>query len=226
MKVLLIEDELGLRLTLTDLLTAEGYEVESAADGVKGLERALAGEHDLIVLDLMLPGKSGLDICREIRKRGVDVAVLMLTAKTQVIDRVVGLKIGADDYLTKPFDPAELLARLESLLRRVKKEKRVPLSKYQFGDVEVDFERAEVKRAGSPVGLALKEMQLLRYLVENRGKTIAREDLLKNVWAYQPDVSTRTVDVHVAWLRQKLEVNPQHPQYISTVRGMGYRFDG
>jgi two-component system alkaline phosphatase synthesis response regulator PhoP len=224
LRILLIEDEPGLVLTLSDLLAAEGYEVETATDGVKGLARALSNTFDLIILDVMLPGKNGYDVCRELRQAGHDTAVLMLTAKTQVIDRVVGLKLGADDYLAKPFDPAELLARIEALLRRVNKENLVPVVRFQFGGISVDFERAEVLREGAPVALAGKELQLLRYLIDNRGKVVSREELLKEVWAYQPDISTRTVDVHIAWLRQKLEDNPQYPRHIHTVRGFGYRF--
>jgi two-component system alkaline phosphatase synthesis response regulator PhoP len=148
----------------------------------------------------------------------------MLTAKTQVVDRVVGLKLGADDYLTKPFDPAELLARVEALLRRVQKEHRIPVQSFQFGDIEIDFDRAVLSKAGQPVTLASKELQLLRYLVDNRGRVVPREELLQNVWEYSSDVSSRTIDVHVAWLRQKLEDNPQNPKHIHTIRGKGYRF--
>jgi two-component system alkaline phosphatase synthesis response regulator PhoP len=148
----------------------------------------------------------------------------MLTAKSQLVDRVVGLKLGADDYLSKPFEPPELLARIEALLRRVKREKLAPVEKYQFGTVDVDFEKAEVIRDGAPVPLTGKELELLRYLVDHRGNVVAREELLESVWQYQPGVSSRTIDVHVAWLRQKLEVNPAIPKYIHTVRGVGYRF--
>jgi len=172
----------------------------------------------------MLPGKNGFDICREIRSTGSDVAILMLTAKTQIIDRVVGLKLGADDYLTKPFDPSELLARVEALLRRARKENLRPVLRYQFGVVQLDFEKAEALKNGVPVSLAGKEMQLLRYLIDHRGKVLSRDELLQEVWEYQSDVSTRTVDVHIAWLRQKLEANPQAPKHILTVRGSGYRF--
>ena len=223
-RILLVEDEPGLVLTLSDLLEAEGYLVDTAMDGPSGLAKATSQPFDLIILDVMLPGKSGLEVCREIRQDGSDVIVLMLTAKTQIVDRVVGLKLGADDYLTKPFDPAELLARVEALLRRVKKEKLTPVARFQFGGVEVDFEKAEVLKDSVPVSLAGKEMQLLRYLIDHRGKVISREQLLKHVWEYQPDVSTRTVDVHIAWLRQKLESSPQFPKHILTVRGSGYRF--
>jgi two-component system, OmpR family, alkaline phosphatase synthesis response regulator PhoP len=224
LRILLVEDEPGLVLTVSDLLTAEGYEVETAADGETGLAKAAAGKFHLVILDVMLPRKSGFDICRELRQRGVDVAIIMLTAKTQVVDRVVGLKLGADDYLTKPFDPSELLARVEALLRRVRQEKRIPVQTFKFGDVEVDFERAEVLKGGRQLSLASKELQLLRYLVDHRGRVVPREELLQNVWEYAGDVSSRTIDVHVAWLRQKLEDNPQLPKHIHTIGGMGYRF--
>jgi two-component system alkaline phosphatase synthesis response regulator PhoP len=223
-RILLVEDEPGLVLTVSDLLSTEGYEVESAADGETGLSKAAIGKFDLVILDIMLPRKSGFDVCRELRQKGIDIAILMLTAKTQVVDRVVGLKLGADDYLTKPFDPAELLARVEALLRRVQKENRIPVQSFQFGDIEIDFERAVLLKAGQPVTLASKELQLLRYLVDNRGRVVPREELLQNVWEYSSDVSSRTIDVHVAWLRQKLEDNPQNPKHIHTIRGKGYRF--
>jgi two-component system, OmpR family, alkaline phosphatase synthesis response regulator PhoP len=223
-RILLVEDEPGLVLTVSDLLAAEGYEVESAADGDAGLAKAAGKNFDLIILDVMLPKKSGFEICRELRQRGVDTAILMLTAKAQVVDRVAGLKLGADDYLAKPFDPAELLARLEALLRRVRKENRIPLKTFQFGDVEVDFERARLLRSGQPVNIAGKELQLLQYLIHHRGRVVLREEILQNVWEYSSDVTSRTVDVHVAWLRQKLESNPQQPKHIHTIRGKGYRF--
>ncbi len=223
-RILLVEDEASLALTLSDLLANEGYTVQVAPDGPKGLARALAEAFDLIVLDVMLPGMSGLDVCRQLRQQGKDVAILMLTAKAQLTDRVVGLKLGADDYLTKPFEPPELLARIEALLRRVKKEKLPPVVSFEFGNVQVDFERREVRKAGAPVALAAKELELLRYLVNHRGRVVPREELLEGVWEYQPGVSSRTIDVHVAWLRQKLEENPATPKHIHTVRGVGYRF--
>ena len=223
-RILLVEDEPGLVLTVSDLLSTEGYDVESAADGEIGLSKAMNGKFDLVILDIMLPRKTGFEVCRELRQKGIDTAILMLTAKTQVVDRVVGLKLGADDYLTKPFDPAELLARVEALLRRVQKENRIPVQSFTFADIEIDFERAMLLKGGQPVTLASKEMQLLRYLVDNRGRVVPREELLQNVWEYSSDVSSRTIDVHVAWLRQKLEDNPQNPKHIHTIRGKGYRF--
>ena len=222
-RILLVEDEPGLVMTLSDLLGAEGYEVESATDGPAGLSKALKDKFDLIVLDVMLPGKSGLDVCRELREQGSEVAVLMLTAKTQLYDRVAGLKIGADDYLTKPFEPPELLARIEALLRRVKPEVS-SVTRFQFGDVEIDFERGEVRKGDAEVNLAAKELDLLHYLIDHRGSVVSRDELLEAVWEYQPGVSSRTIDVHVAWLRQKLEDAPQNPRHIHTVRGVGYRF--
>ena len=223
-RILLVEDEPSLSLILSDLLASEGYTVETAADGPGGLNRGLSEPWDLIVLDVMLPGKNGLDVCRELRQHGKDVAVLMLTAKSQLTDRVVGLKLGADDYMTKPFEPPELLARVEALLRRIKKDKLHPVMRFEFGDVAVDFEQGEVRKNGIPISLAAKELDLLRYLVDHRGKVVSREELLEGVWEYQPGVSSRTIDVHVAWLRQKLEDNPQTPRHIHTVRGVGYRF--
>jgi two-component system alkaline phosphatase synthesis response regulator PhoP len=223
-RILLVEDEPALALTVSDLLAGEGYTVETAADGNAGLERALREPWDLIVLDVMLPGRSGLEVCRELRQHGKDAAILMLTAKSQLTDRVVGLKLGADDYLTKPFEPPELLARVEALLRRIRKDKLRPVVRFEFGDIAIDFESAEVRKAGAPVPMAAKELELLRYFVDHRGKVVSREELLEAVWEYQPGVSSRTIDVHVAWLRQKLEDNPQTPRHIHTVRGVGYRF--
>jgi two-component system alkaline phosphatase synthesis response regulator PhoP len=223
-RILLVEDEPGLVMTLTDLLSAEGYDVSSATDGPSGLTRASSEPFDLLILDVMLPGKNGFDVCRELRQQGRDLAILMLTAKTQVVDRVVGLKLGADDYLTKPFDPSELMARVEALLRRVRKDQLAPVTQFQFANVEIDFERGAVLKSGQPLSLAGKELQLLRYLIDHRGKVVPREELLESVWQYHSGVTSRTVDVHIAWLRQKLEDDPQTPRHIHTVRGVGYRF--
>ncbi len=223
-RILLVEDEPGLVLTLSDLLCGEGYEVESALDGPTGLAKAASGEFDLIILDVMLPGKNGMEVCREVRQQGKDMAILMLTAKTQLTDRVAGLKLGADDYLTKPFEPPELLARIEALLRRVRREKPEHVERFQFGNVNIDFETGEASKGGARLNLAGKELDLLRYLIHRRGSVVSREELLESVWEYQPGVSSRTIDVHVAWLRQKLEDHPQTPKHIHTVRGVGYRF--
>ncbi len=223
-RILLIEDERGLVMTLTDLLDADGHTVETAHDGPSGLTKAIATPFDLVILDVMLPGKSGFDVCRDLRQRGSELAILMLTARTEVTDRVVGLKLGADDYLTKPFEPSELLARVEALLRRVKKDPQAQVVRFEFGNIQVDFDRGEVIKDGHRVNLAGKELQLLRYLIEHRGQVVSREDLLLDVWEYQPSVTSRTIDVHVAALRQKLEDNPQLPRHFHTARGLGYRF--
>jgi two-component system alkaline phosphatase synthesis response regulator PhoP len=223
-RILLVEDEPGLQLTVSDLLATEGHHVETAGDGDLGLSRASGEDFDLVILDVMLPKKTGFDVCRELRLKGIDTAILMLTARTQVTDRVVGLKVGADDYLSKPFDPAELLARVEALLRRIQKDNRIPLKTFQFAEIHVDFERAELLKRGQHVSIAGKELQLLRYLIHHRGRVVPREELLQNVWEYSSDIASRTIDVHIAWLRQKLEDNPQNPKHIQTIRGKGYRF--
>jgi two-component system alkaline phosphatase synthesis response regulator PhoP len=222
--ILIVEDEPGLAITLEDRLRSEGYQVTIARDGLEGFERASTTPFDLIILDIMLPGKSGLDICRDLRQRSCSTPILMLTAKGQTVDKVVGLKVGADDYLTKPFEMAELLARIEALLRRAAQAPTKLGDTVQFGSVHVDFRRTEVTKAGHPVPLSAKEWQLLRYFLEHRGETLSRERLLKEVWGYGAMPSTRTVDVHVAWLRQKLEDDPRKPQWILTVVGLGYKF--
>lgn len=223
-RILLVEDEPGLVLTLADRLAGEGYAVETATDGDAGLAKASSGNYDLIILDVMLPRLSGFEVCRRLRHNGVDTPILMLTARTQVVDKVVGLKTGADDYVTKPFDMMELLARVEALLRRAPTRTAKTTATYRFGKVEVDFRRAEVLRGGHPVALSAREYSLLRYLIEHRGAALSREELLEKVWGYEPGTTTRTVDVHIAWLRQKLEDNPKYPQFILTVRGLGYKF--
>jgi two-component system alkaline phosphatase synthesis response regulator PhoP len=223
-RILLVEDEPGLVMTLSDRLTSEGYSVESARDGETGLARASEGGFDAILLDVMLPRKNGFDVCRDLRQRGVNTPVLMLTARGQLVDKVVGLKLGADDYLTKPFEMMELLARIEALLRRAPAVSSPDT--YQFANIQVDFRRAEVVRDGTPLELSAKEFQLLRYFIEHREATLSRDELLNEVWGYDAMPTTRTVDVHVAWLRQKLEPNPKHPQLILTVHGLGYKFVG
>ena len=224
-RLLLVEDEPGLVLTLTDRLTREGYAVETSADGESALERAASEPFDLVLLDVMLPRLNGFDALRELRKRGIETPVIMLTARGQVVDKVVGLKLGADDYVTKPFEMMELLARIEAKLRRAPAAAH-PLEGYQFGTVRVDVRRAEVTKDDAPLNLSAREFQLLRYFIEHRGATLTREELLNEVWGYNSMPSTRTVDVHVAWLRQKIEPNPRHPQFILTVHGLGYKFAG
>ncbi len=225
MKILLVEDEEGLILTLTDRLHSEGFDVTSANDGKKGFETALAAKFDLIILDVMLPKKNGYDICRDLRQKGISTPILMLTAKGETIDKVLGLKLGADDYLTKPFEVIELLARVEALLRRSpNNNEALPNGEFKFGDIGVDFKRAEVRKGGQSVDLSAMEFRLLQFFIENRGSVHSRDDLLDAVWGYDAMPTTRTVDVHIAWLRQKLEENPRHPQFIQTVHGFGYKF--
>jgi two-component system alkaline phosphatase synthesis response regulator PhoP len=225
-RVLLVEDEPGLQLVLTDRLVAEGYRVEAAADGHTAVQRATGEPFDIIILDVMLPGRDGFDVAKTVRQQGVQTPILMLTARTQVVDRVIGLKLGADDYLTKPFEMVELLARLEALLRRAPAASGVSLERFQFGNIVFDARKAEVTKDGVLVDLSAMEFHLLRYFIEHRGATLSREELLTEVWGYHATPSTRTVDVHVAWLRQKLEPNPRVPQYIVTVHGLGYKFVG
>lgn len=224
-RLLLVEDEPGLVLTLRDRLAREGYAIETSIDGESGLERASREAFDLVLLDVMLPRMNGFDVLRELRKRGTETPVIMLTAKGQVVDKVVGLKLGADDYVTKPFEMVELLARIEAKLRRAPPASQ-PAEGYQFDDVRVDFRRAEVTKAGALLDLSAREFQLLKYFIEHRGATLTREELLNEVWGYNAMPSTRTVDVHVAWLRQKIEPNPRHPQHILTIHRMGYKFAG
>jgi DNA-binding response OmpR family regulator len=225
-RVLLVEDEPALVLTLTDRLRAEGYEVEAAMNGDEGYRRGLEGPFDLVLLDVALPGRSGFDVLRDLRQQRVDTPVLMLTARGQVVDRVLGLKLGADDYLPKPFDTMELVARMEAILRRRRGPPPGAPHSAAFGDVRVDFRRAEVTRDGQPVELSSLEFKLLRYFVEHRGELLSRRDLLQHVWGYPGILQTRTVDVHVASLRQKLERHPSKPEHILTVHRMGYRFVG
>ena len=225
-RILLVEDESGLVLTLTDRLTSEGYTVIHAGDGEKGEKLASEGRFDVILLDVMLPKKNGFDIIRDLRKRGVNTPVLMLTARGQINEKVVGLKLGADDYLTKPFEMLELLARIESLLRRP-----VPLlasvlelALFSFGPFKIDFTKMELRRKGKLIELSAREFLLLRYFIEHRGSVLSRETILNDVWGYDAMPTTRTIDTHITWLRQKLEENPKFPKHIITVHGFGYKF--
>ena len=225
MKILLVEDEAGLILTLTDRLISEGFEIKTADDGEKGFDFATNEKFDLIILDVMLPKKNGLDVCRDLRKKGIETPVLMLTAKGETIDKVLGLKLGADDYLTKPFEMMELLARIEALLRRSPNQNQNNSPEiFRFGNVSIDFRCAEVFKNDETIELSAMEFKLLQFLIENLGKVHSRNELLDEVWGYDAMPSTRTVDVHIAWLRQKLENNPKHPQFIQTVHGFGYKF--
>jgi len=227
-RLLLAEDEPSLVTTLTDRLRAEGYAVEAVRDGEAALlaasGRGAAGGFDLLVLDVMLPGRDGFEVCRELRRQGSPLPVLMLTARTQVVDRVVGLKLGADDYLTKPFETVELLARIEALLRRAGGAVGESNGAVAFGDVQADFRRGEVRRGGVEVAMAPRELELLQYFAAHPGEVLSRNQLLDEVWGYDAAVQSRTVDVHVAALRQKLEEDAARPRFFRTVHGRGYRF--
>jgi len=223
-RLLLVEDEPGLSRTLGDLLRGRGYRVEVAGDGEQGLALASATpEFDALVLDVMLPRLDGFEVCRALRRRRVNTPILMLTARREVGDRVRGLRLGADDYLGKPFDPDELLARIEALLRRSTSAPATP-SRLTFGDVEVDLRGMSVHRTGVEVPLAAMEFQLLAYLIEHEGTVLPRERILREVWGFQRAPQTRTVDVHVTWLRRKLEPDRARPRFLRTVRGVGYKF--
>ena len=219
--ILLVEDEEGLRMTLSDRLRSEGYAVAFAADGDEGLNKATSQPFDLIILDIMLPNRSGLDVCRDVRIAGLATPILLLTARDQTADKVIGLKLGADDYVTKPFDTLELMARVEALLRR--SPGRATHTVLQLGPLRMDVRATEVTRAGKEVALSAREFQLLRHFMEHPGATLSRSELLQEVWGYEDGTFTRTVDVHIASLRQKLEKDPKHPELILTVPGMGYK---
>ena len=220
--ILLVEDEEALHMTLGDRLRSEGYVVDFAADGDQGFDKATRLPFDLIILDIMLPRRNGFDLCRDIRMAGLATPILLLTARGQTAEKVVGLKLGADDYVTKPFDTLELMARIEALLRRVPS--RTGQGVHQFGSICVDLRGTQVMREGKPVYLSSREFQLLRYFIDHEGVTLSRDELLREVWGYKVGTFTRTVDVHVASLRLKLEKSPQRPSLILTMPGIGYRF--
>lgn len=225
-RLLLVEDEPSLVVTLTDLLKGESYDVEHAGDGARAIDRLDADPFDLILLDVMLPGMNGFDICRNLRERGFSTPILMLTARGRTSDMVKGLQIGADDYVPKPFEPAELLARIHALLRRSAAQARTEPNWFRFGDISVDLAHARVFRGGERVQLSDREFALLRYLIDHRGAAVSRDRLLVDVWGYNTATSTRTIDVHIALLRQKLEPDPRNPEFILTVHMQGYRFVG
>ncbi|MEO5913943.1 MAG: response regulator transcription factor [Luteolibacter sp.] len=222
-RILLVEDEPGILQILSDLLCAEGHTVEAAADGHAGMRKVAGGNFDVLILDVMLPGMSGFEVCESARREGYEGGIIMLTALGRVPDRVKGLRTGADDYLVKPFDPDELLARVDALLRRTHKDE-MTVTEIGFGNVIVDFSRATFSKNGISFGLASKESKILQLLINGQGKVISRDDILARIWPDQPFITPRTVDVHVAWLRQKIEDKAESPRHILTVRGEGYRF--
>jgi DNA-binding response OmpR family regulator len=224
-KVLIVEDDEAMSTALRDGFAYEGYEVCVARDGAMGLRMASDESPDVVILDVMLPKMSGLDICKQIRKDGNSVPILMLTARGQEIDKVLGLKLGADDYVTKPFGFLELMARVEAVLRRGTA-LRTPLDSYRFGEVEVDFKKGEARRKGKRLELSPRELRLLEYFVRHRGEIVAREALLDAVWGYDSAPLTRTVDMHVAKLRKKIEDPRSEPKFLITVHRMGYKFTG
>jgi DNA-binding response OmpR family regulator len=228
-RILVVEDEPAIALGLEDDLKMEGYEVETAADGVTAARRALEGPFDLILLDVMLPGKDGFEVCRELRRAGLRTPIVMLTAKTQEAEKVLGFELGADDYVTKPFGTRELRARIKALLRRAAGAGTPFASepeRYRFGDIEVDFSRAELRRAGQPVELTPIEFKLLALFVRARGRVLNREQLIDGAWGAEIFASARVADNHIANLRKKIEPDPANPRFLRNVRGLGYRFDG
>ena len=223
-RILLVEDEAGLRRTLKDLLVSSGYVVETSGDGVEAQGRAETEAFDLIVFDVMLPSRSGFDVAKNLRKGGVQTPILMLTARTELNNKVQGFKSGADDYVTKPFEAPELLVRVEALLRRAQAGSRKKIQAWDFEDISVDFTKARLIRKGKQIDLSERECRLLQHLIESRGEVVTRDELLEEVWGYEAPPMTRTVDVHISWLRQKLEDDPANPRFIVTVHGQGYRF--
>lgn len=222
-RILIIEDEPAIADSVSYTLTSEGYEARTAADGESGLGLAQEFNPDLVILDLVLPGIGGLEVCRLLRRRSA-VPIIMLTAKAEEVDRVVGLEMGADDYITKPFSMRELVARVRANLRRQEMLTQAPPPRFSDEHLTIDLERPLVTVSGNPVTLSRRELGLLRVLLAHRGRARTRQQLLEEAWGEDEFIDPRTVDVHVRWLRQKLEPDAQHPQYIETVRGIGYRF--
>ena len=224
-KILIIEDEDSIRMALEDDFRLENYAVEVASDGLEGLAKAADPDTNLIILDIMLPGMNGYDICKKLRSQGIRTPIIMLTAKGQEIDRVLGLEIGADDYVTKPFSPRELQARVKAVLRRMEKEPdNAAENLFRFGELEVDFRQYECRKSGGEVRLTAHEFGLLKYLIQNRGRVIDRYELLDEVWGKDVVVSYRTIDTHMANLRKKLEDDPTRSRLIISIRGVGYKF--
>jgi len=223
-RILLVEDEPSLALALQDDLRAEGYDVELATDGDAAARLALASPWDLIVLDVMLPKRDGFDVCRDVRRAGLETPILMLTARTHEAEKVLGLETGADDYVTKPYSARELRARVKALLRRGRRNGTPPV--YRFGDAELDFARCELRRGGAVVELSALEFKLLSAFVRREGRVLSRTQLLDDVWGIGTNVTERVVDNQVTNLRKKIEPDPEHPRYLVALRGLGYRFDG
>ena len=225
-KILIVEDEIdlikGLKLNLSD----EGFDVDWAVNGAEGLRKAIEESPDLIILDIMLPEMDGLQVCRELRQKNIGIPIIMLTAKGEEIDKVVGLEIGADDYITKPFSIRELLARIKTQLRRTEREVKAVPKVYSFGDIEIDFAQFKVRRKGKELAFNSLEMEVIKYFIANRGEVVARNDLLDKIWGYESYPTTRTIDNHILKLRKKIEEDPAHPKYILSVYGGGYRFIG
>jgi DNA-binding response OmpR family regulator len=222
-KILIIEDDASILLPLEDNLKLEGYEVSSATDGSEGLAMAREGHYDLIILDIMLPQLNGLEVCRQLRQDKNMTPVLMLTAKSQEVDKVLGLELGADDYVTKPFSPRELLARLKAILRRTRQIQE-GIDFYRFSDVEVDFKKYEAKKDGEPLDLTALEFALLHLLIANHGQVVHRDRILDEVWGEGVYIEPRTIDKHISLLRKKVEDDPQNPRFIVGVRSVGYKF--
>ncbi len=222
-RILVVEDDPGIALGLEDDLTLEGYNVEVVGDGAAGSTRAREGAFDLIVLDVMLPKKDGFEVCRELRRSGLTTPIIMLTAKAHDAEKVMGLELGADDYITKPFSPAELRARVKAVLRRATSNE---VEAYRFGDVEVDFGRFELRRGGEVVPVTPTELKILSVFVRNRGRALNRIELTDLVWGHGTAITPRVVDTHIANLRKKIERDPAKPRFVIGVRGVGYRFDG
>jgi len=222
-RILIVEDEPNMVAGLRDNFEFEGYQVITAPDGVAGLKRALAETPDLVILDVMMPRMSGLDVCRQLKNQRPSIPIIMLTARGQEVDKVVGLELGADDYVTKPFSIRELLARVKAVLRRAH---TIPQDqeRLSFGDIEVNLRSCQVTRAGKPLEFSSKEFELLKYLVCHQGETLSRDRLLEEVWGYDRFPTTRTVDAHIVHLRQKIEPRPEEPRFILTVHGTGYKF--
>jgi DNA-binding response OmpR family regulator len=225
-KILIIEDELDLIKGLKINLSDEGFDVDWAVNGVEGLRKALEEPPDLIILDIMLPGMNGLEVCRELRHKNITIPIIMLTAKGEEIDKVVGLEIGADDYMTKPFSIRELIARIKARFRHVGREEKAIPKVYTFGDIEIDFARFKVRRRGKEMDFTSLEMEILKYFIAHRGEVVARNDLLDKIWGYESYPTTRTIDNHILKLRKKIEEEPSHPRYLLSVYGGGYRFIG